>query len=144
MNNPKPQHHYTKDNLTVYWEPKKCIHSGICARGLPEVFKPKERPWVQPEAASTKEIAAQIDLCPSSALSYEWAGGSEEKENTTQEFDINITPDGPILINGPLRIDYKGETTNIPAGKKVALCRCGASKNKPMCDGSHKTTGFSD
>ncbi len=148
MTDQKPQHHYTKDNLTIYWEPQKCTHSGICARSMPTVFKPKERPWVQPDgAASAQMIADQIDQCPSGALSYKWAdqpssANSAAPISTAKE--VKITPDGPILIKGPLKIDYQGQTLDIPEGKQAALCRCGASQNKPMCDGSHKQAGFKD
>lgn len=61
---------YTNGELTVIWKAEKCIHSGICARTLPNVYKPKERPWITPENASTQELKDQIDRCPSGALSY--------------------------------------------------------------------------
>lgn len=62
---------YETDDLIIHWKPTLCIHSGICARGLPGVFKPKDRPWIQPENAPTEEIMAAIDRCPSGALSYD-------------------------------------------------------------------------
>ncbi len=139
------KHHYTKDNLTVYWEPEKCIHSGICARGLPQVFKPKERPWVQTDGATAQQIAAQVDQCPSSAISYEWNDTSTAApSHTSTATKINILEDGPMIIKGPLEIDYQGETIKVEEGKQAALCRCGASTNKPLCDGSHKKAGFKD
>ena len=61
---------YTNGELTIVWKPGKCIHSGICVKTLPEVYKPKEKPWIQPEGATTEELKAQIDQCPSRALSY--------------------------------------------------------------------------
>jgi len=61
---------YTNGELTVIWKAEKCIHSGICARTLPNVYKPKERPWIIPEKATTQELKDQIDCCPSGALSY--------------------------------------------------------------------------
>ncbi|MBX7050478.1 MAG: (4Fe-4S)-binding protein [Flavobacteriales bacterium] len=61
---------YTNGEVTVIWEPSKCIHSGICARGLSEVFKPKEAPWIKIDAASTEQIVDQIKKCPSGALSF--------------------------------------------------------------------------
>lgn len=60
---------YKKDDVTILWQPEKCIHSGICARGLRNVFKPKEKPWVQTENATKEEIVAQVNACPSKALS---------------------------------------------------------------------------
>ncbi|HEY8403853.1 MAG TPA: (4Fe-4S)-binding protein [Flavobacteriales bacterium] len=61
--------HYKKEDITVVWKPELCIHSGICARGLASVFKPKEKPWVQTEGASKEEIVRQVLKCPSKALS---------------------------------------------------------------------------
>ncbi len=60
---------YAKGNIVVIWQPELCIHCGNCARGLPSVFKPKERPWVQVESASEEEIVEQVKKCPSGALS---------------------------------------------------------------------------
>lgn len=56
--------------LTVIWQPKKCIHSGICVKMLPQVYDPRARPWCKPENASVEELKTQIGNCPSGALSY--------------------------------------------------------------------------
>ena len=61
---------YSKDNLTVVWEASKCIHSTKCWKGLPSVFDPKARPWVNMEGAEAKVIAEQVSKCPSGALTY--------------------------------------------------------------------------
>ncbi len=60
---------YSNGEITVLWQPGKCIHSGICARGLPSVFKPKERPWIDIHAESSESIVDQVAKCPSGALS---------------------------------------------------------------------------
>lgn len=62
--------HYTNGEVTIVWKPDLCIHSGNCARGLPEVFKPKEKPWITPEGSTTERIIDQVKKCPSGALSY--------------------------------------------------------------------------
>jgi uncharacterized Fe-S cluster protein YjdI len=62
---------YTKDDTTVLWKPNKCIHCGYCAKGLPTVFNPAKRPWVNMEGAPLAEIVAQVAKCPSGALSIE-------------------------------------------------------------------------
>jgi uncharacterized Fe-S cluster protein YjdI len=59
---------YTNGEVTVVWQPRLCIHSAICFRGLPQVFDPSRRPWVTPGAASTREIVEQVARCPSGAL----------------------------------------------------------------------------
>ena len=61
---------YTNGEVTIVWQPQLCIHSGICANGLPEVFRPKERPWINAEAADTEKLVNQVKYCPSGALSY--------------------------------------------------------------------------
>lgn len=66
---PKETHEYTNGEVTVVWRPALCIHCGNCARGLPSVFKPRERPWVDASAATSEEIVAQVAQCPSGALS---------------------------------------------------------------------------
>ena len=64
-------HRYANGELTVFWRPEICQHSGICARGLLPVFNPRRRPWIDMDAASTDEIEAQVGRCPSGALSCE-------------------------------------------------------------------------
>ena len=61
---------YDNGEVTIVWQPAKCIHSANCFRGLPDVFNPIRRPWVDPHAATTDEIVAQIRRCPSGALSF--------------------------------------------------------------------------
>lgn len=60
---------YTNGEVTIVWKPQLCTHSGNCARGLPGVFKPKEKPWIHPHGASSEEIMKQLAKCPSGALS---------------------------------------------------------------------------
>lgn len=61
---------YQKDNLTVIWEPKKCIHAGVCVKTLPSVYNPKATPWITCDNASVEALKRQIDACPSGALTY--------------------------------------------------------------------------
>ena len=69
---------YSNGELTVVWKPNLCIHSGVCVQTLPKVYNTKERPWIKPENASTEELKAQINNCPSGALSY-FMNKEEEK-----------------------------------------------------------------
>ncbi len=61
---------YTNGEITILWQPERCVHAGICWQTLPNVYKPKERPWVRIENATTEELKEQINACPSGALSY--------------------------------------------------------------------------
>jgi uncharacterized Fe-S cluster protein YjdI len=64
---------YTLNGVTVIWQPSLCTHSGICARGLPKVFNPRRRPWIELQHADSDVVTAQVERCPSGALSWEKA-----------------------------------------------------------------------
>lgn len=67
---PLKTHKYSNGSITIIWQPDICIHSGICARGLPLVFDPKRKPWIEMSHADTEIIKEQIKKCPSGALSF--------------------------------------------------------------------------
>jgi len=129
---------YTKGDLTIHWKPAKCIHSEICVKTLPGVYKPTEKPWIQPEGASEEELMKQIDRCPSAALTYTRKGEESSQEDSSTE--IEIMANGPLLVKGNIRLVSNGETEEKEG--PAALCRCGESANKPFCDGSHKRIDF--
>ncbi len=62
--------HYSNGEITVVWKPGQCMHSGNCLHGLPQVFCLTRRPWCDVTQASTDEIIATVECCPSGALSY--------------------------------------------------------------------------
>lgn len=64
------QHEYSNGEITVIWKPSLCTHSGICVRLLPSVYKPGKKPWINVGNATTAQLKAQVDKCPSGALSY--------------------------------------------------------------------------
>ena len=120
------------DELTIHFETKTCIHARRCWLGLPKVFDPAQRPWIQPEGASTEEIVAVIDACPSGALSYERRGAPE---SPSQVNTVRLWENGPLELRGDLRLPGEEPRT------RAVLCRCGETSNPPFCDGSHKN-GF--
>lgn len=135
---------YTLGDVTVIWQPALCIHSGICFKNLPEVFKPRERPWIQLEKADKERIIQTVNACPSSAISLKTnppplmlsiESTSEEKNKVT------VITNGPAKVMGPCVITM-ADGTIVEKPNGVSLCRCGASANKPFCDGSHKSNGF--
>jgi uncharacterized Fe-S cluster protein YjdI len=65
------QHKYSNGEITIIWQPHLCRHSRICVKTLPEVYKPSERPWINPHNATTEQLIDQVNHCPSGALSYE-------------------------------------------------------------------------
>ncbi len=134
---------YTKGDFVVVWKPKTCIHSGICVKTLPEVYKPDDKPWINPENAGVDALKAQIDQCPSGALSYYIKGEKAQKSQAMAATKVEVASGGPLLVHGEIEITHADGTTE---GKKrtTAFCRCGASHNKPYCDGTHKQIDFTD
>ncbi|WP_431109997.1 (4Fe-4S)-binding protein [Winogradskyella poriferorum] len=131
---------YTNGEVSVVWESEKCIHSAMCVKGLPNVFQPKERPWIKIDSSTTDKIIETVKKCPSGALSY-YMNDTEDKTSETLETKIEVLENGPLLIYGTLKVthkDGKQETKN----KTTAFCRCGASQNKPYCDGAHIKQDF--
>ena len=62
--------HYTNGEVTIVWQNALCTHSANCVKGLPEVFKPRESPWIRPENSTTEKMIEQVKKCPSGALSF--------------------------------------------------------------------------
>ena len=133
---------YSNDDITVVWKPEICMHAGECVKGSPEVFKPKENPWVKVDNASAEELKATIDKCPSGALSYETAD-SKNDSNAKSAAKIKFFQNGPIMVEGNFDLT-DSDGNRIEAGEKAVLCRCGGSASKPFCDGIHKKIGFQE
>lgn len=127
---------YSNEDITVVWKPHVCIHSTICFKGLPGVFDRKRKPWIMMDQGTTEEIISQIEKCPSGALSYIKNSDVNELEEETIRTQMEILPNGPILIYGTIQVkDKEGHKTL--KNKTTAFCRCGESNNKPFCDGTH-------
>jgi uncharacterized Fe-S cluster protein YjdI len=133
---------YTNGEVTIVWKPNQCIHSTICFKGLGQVFDPRRRPWITPEQATTQEIVEQIKKCPSGALSYYMNNEADERSVKVEaETIVETSLNGPLLVYGNVTVkDAGGNLTH--KHNVTAFCRCGASANKPYCDGSHKKIGF--
>lgn len=135
--------HYTNGEVTVVWKNGLCIHSAICIRGLPQVFDVNASPWVNINGASTEQIIAQVKKCPSGALSYFMNAEVKEGEEVKVDAEtiVETLKDGPLMVYGNVRIkDSNGQLTQ--KSNATAFCRCGASGNKPFCDGTHRKIGF--
>lgn len=131
---------YSNGEVTIVWEADKCIHSGICVKGLPNVFRPKVRPWVRISGASKEELVNQVKQCPSGALSY-YMNNQEDKTAESLETKVEVLENGPLLVYGTLKVTNKDGLAEIK-NKTTAFCRCGASENKPYCDGTHVKNDF--
>ncbi len=134
---------YTNGDITVVWQPDLCIHSGVCFRSLPKVFKPRERPWIQMENADSTTIEATVHACPSGALSIKPNNPqpTSAESPSMEGSQVKIMPNGPVRFPGPCMVTLQdGTVVEKPNG--VAICRCGGSAKYPFCDSSHKTNGF--
>src|SRR5262245_60814869 len=129
---------YTADGITVYWEPRLCIHAGHCFKNLGAVFQPWDTPWVKPERADPERIAEVVRKCPTGALQFETAAGPEAPPET---LEVTVIPDGPLYVRG--NFELQDDTGGVVRrATRLALCRCGQSKNKPYCDNTHLETRF--
>jgi len=124
------------DAVTINFDHSRCIHSRFCVLGRPDVFVPNVvGPWIHPEVASGEEVAEVAHACPSGAITYVRRDGPQERPPKVNL--VRLRENGPLAFHGELTI--AGQTTP----PRATLCRCGASKNKPFCDGSHTEAGFS-
>ena len=131
---------YEGDGVTVTWDQKRCIHAQACVDGLPSVFDPERQPWIEPDQADPDAVEAVVPRCPTGALHLTRNG--EDPEPVPETNHISLSPNGPLLVRADAElIDSDGET--LLTDTRMALCRCGRSENKPLCDGSHDE-GFED
>jgi len=122
--------------ITVRDDRSICVHAGFCGTRLTNVWK-----QVAETAESTvrAQVINMVEKCPSGALTYRFEGDDVEPLFPSA---IAVTDDGPLWVTGGVAISTGAGP--LESRNRVTLCRCGASANKPLCDGAHKTVGFSD
>ena len=124
------------EKLTLRFEAKRCIHARFCVTGAPKVFLANvQGPWIHPDAMEVERLVDIAHACPSGAIQYTRRDGQRDESAPPVNLAA-IREAGPYGFRGDLRLSGK------PAGFRATLCRCGASKNKPFCDGSHHDIGF--
>lgn len=132
---------YTREELTVFDNRGICQHAGFCTDALPEVFRIHAEPFVDLEGADKAAVIEAVRRCPSGALSYA-LGGVEHRDQERQP-TITVSKDGPYRITGGIQLTDEPRAEGAST-EHYALCRCGGSKNKPFCDGTHWYIGFRD
>ena len=133
---------YPGDSVVVNWEGDLCIHIGECGRAKGDLFIGGRKPWCDPNLSSDDEVEEICERCPTGALSAQFEDGSHV-ETADAENTVHVAYNGPLFVRGDLAID--GAPQDAPGlNYRAALCRCGASKNKPYCDNSHESIGFQD
>jgi uncharacterized Fe-S cluster protein YjdI len=131
---------YTTDAITVTFDPNRCIHAAECIRTAPAVFDSRRLRWIKPELGDPALIARAVHRCPTGALSCSLPNGEREAPDAAE---VRPAPDGPLYLRGEVRVETE-DGRLIAEGYRMALCRCGATKNAPFCDGSHRAVGFVD
>ncbi|MDG6243754.1 MAG: CDGSH iron-sulfur domain-containing protein [Methanolobus sp.] len=131
---------YVGKDISIHRNKDICCHVGHCVRNLPSVFKKGQDPWADPDAVDPQEIAQLIRTCPSGALSYTING--ELHKEYSRESEIFVLKDGPYNVTG-IRLDDPDDSEP-ETHDHYSLCRCGASRNKPFCDGTHRDVEFKD
>ncbi|MBS0378409.1 MAG: CDGSH iron-sulfur domain-containing protein [Proteobacteria bacterium] len=123
--------------LDLIYEGRRCIHSRFCVTLAPAVFLANVKgPWIHPDAMPVERLVDIAHQCPSGAIRYARRDGQAD-EGAPPVNLAGVREGGPYALRAPLVIDGQ------PAGFRATLCRCGASANKPYCDGSHHRVGFS-
>lgn len=124
------------EKLKLMFEAKRCIHARFCVTGAPKVFLANvQGDWLYPDAMDVERLVEIAHACPSGAIRYERLDGVSDEAAPPVNL-ASIREAGPYAFRGALQIDGK------PCGYRATLCRCGASKNKPFCDGSHHDAPF--
>jgi CDGSH-type Zn-finger protein len=127
--------------ITIHYNDGVCAHAGFCTDYSPAVFNDKNESWIVPDADDPEKTATTIRMCPSGALSYTKDGVL--CKDLDREPAVTVSKNGPYYVVGG--IEFKDPTGSKPESKEhYTLCRCGASKNMPFCDGSHSDVGFRD
>jgi len=124
-------------DVVIQFEAKRCIHARFCVLQQPGVFKANVvGAWIAPDDATTTEGLVMVaQNCPSGAIRYTRRDGGPEEAAPPVNL-IQLREDGPLAVRADIHLSGKA------IGYRATLCRCGASENKPYCDGSHKAAGF--
>lgn len=134
---------YVGKSITVHDNRAICAHAAECLRSLPAVFRLGERPWVNPDGADVQKVIETVRKCPSGALSYSIDGVEHRDNNDGLPPMIKVLKNGPYHVTGG--VELAGAKWAQGASKEhYTLCRCGASGNKPFCDGTHRQIMFRD
>ena len=122
--------------IELQFEAKRCIHSRFCVTWAPQVFLANvQGPWIHPDAVPVERLVEVAHACPSGAIRYRRKDGAPNEPVPPVNL-ATVREAGPYAFRAALQID------GVPAGFRATLCRCGASRNKPYCDGSHHEIGF--
>lgn len=138
---PDARRDYIGRRITIHDNRSICAHAGVCTDRLASVFRSGKEPWIDADGAAVEAIIDTVHRCPSGALSYS-IDGVEQRDQPHAPM-VTVTRNGPYAVTGGVEligvVRAQGAST-----EHYTLCRCGASNNKPFCDGSHWEIEFTD
>ena len=133
------QKNFEGEKIVVRDDRSLCMHAGFCGNRVTNIWKMTKK---TADAQVRAEVIAMVEKCPSGALAYSLELDGEIIEAELAK-EVVVIPDGPLWITGGIPVE-RSDWQPLETRNRVTLCRCGASKTKPLCDGTHKEIGFSD
>jgi CDGSH-type Zn-finger protein len=128
---------YLGTGIVVKDDRALCTHAGFCGTRVTNVWKMTR---LAEDTAVRAQVIAMVERCPSGALTYSVAEAEPDVEPDLSG-GIAVTPDGPLWVTGGVMVE-RSDGKPLESRNRVTLCRCGASKTKPLCDGAHTEIGF--
>jgi CDGSH-type Zn-finger protein len=128
---------YQGAGITIHDNRTICSHAEHCIHDVPQVFRKGAMPWIDAGGSGAEAILDLVRRCPSGALTASLDGQPISESNG--EFEIAVDRGGPYRVTG--RVELSGELQP-PVPERFTLCRCGHSRNKPFCDGTHFDVEF--
>jgi len=123
-------------DLTLLFDSKRCIHSRFCVTWAPQVFLANvQGPWIHPDAMDVERLVEIAHVCPSGAIRYRRKDGKPDESAPLVNL-VTIRENGPYAVRADMQLNGQRGVF------RATLCRCGASRNKPFCDGSHNEIKF--
>jgi CDGSH-type Zn-finger protein/uncharacterized Fe-S cluster protein YjdI len=123
-------------HIEIHYTGRRCIHARHCVTGGPTVFLANvQGPWIHPDTLPVERVVEIAHACPSGAIAYRRLDGQPDEQPPPVNL-ATVREAGPLALRAELWIDGQR------AGSRATLCRCGASRQKPYCDGNHKEVAF--
>jgi CDGSH-type Zn-finger protein/uncharacterized Fe-S cluster protein YjdI len=124
------------EQLVLRFEARRCIHARHCVLGAPRVFLANVKgPWLHPDEMPVEGLVHIARSCPSGAITYQRLDGGAD-EPVPEVNELRLRENGPYAVRADVELAGHGRLL------RATLCRCGASSNKPFCDGSHNAARF--
>ncbi len=132
---------YAATGIVVRDDRSVCEHAGFCGNRATTVWKMLRQGDTE-DTVKRSQLIAMVERCPSGALTYRMDADGEDVEPVLR-MAVGVVDDGPLFVTGGVRVE-RADGQPMETRNRITLCRCGGSGNKPLCDGSHQTNGFSD